>query len=498
MDFPTIPSGLLVPLFYAEVDASAAMPSGSTQVQRALLIGQALPGAAAELATLSLASSAAVVQASCGVNSMLDHMYQRWRSRVPLGEVWMCPIEVDPEGDRAQLAITITGTAVAAGALVLYIAGRRVSVVVASGDSASTIAAAVGAAINAAAGLPVTATVSAAVVTVTCRWIGESGNDIQVFANYRGLSAGESTPAGVGLSVDAGHLQGGSGAVDMAAVIAALGDEPFDFVVMPYSDDADAMAALNTEMASRWGYDRQIYGHAYTAKRGVVSDLLSYVSGYNSEHLTCWAFETDFAGPAYELAAAYAAANASGILADPGRSTQTIALTGVLAPRVGQRFTLSDRQSLLSGGLATSFVAASVVCVERAVTTYRLNTLGVPDQSFQDSETLHLTAAVLRRLKSIITSKYPRHKLADDGTRFGAGVAVVTPAVIRGELLAAYRAMELEGWVENYDTFAEYLVVERDATDVNRINVLFPPDYVNNLRVLALLNQFRLQYAQAA
>jgi len=36
--------------------------------------------------------------------------------------------------------------------------------------------------------------------------------------------------------------------------------------------------------------------------------------------------------------------------------------------------------------------------------------------------------------------------------------------------------------------------VERDATNVNRLNVLFPPDYVNQLRVFAVLNQFRLQY----
>ncbi len=44
---------------------------------------------------------------------------------------------------------------------------------------------------------------------------------------------------------------------------------------------------------------------------------------------------------------------------------------------------------------------------------------------------------------------------------------------------------------------ADYLVVERDTDNVNRINVLFPPDYVNQLRIFALLNQFRLQYQEA-
>ena len=37
-------------------------------------------------------------------------------------------------------------------------------------------------------------------------------------------------------------------------------------------------------------------------------------------------------------------------------------------------------------------------------------------------------------------------------------------------------------------------IVERSAKDPNRINVLLPPDLVNQLRVFATLVQFRLQY----
>ena len=56
--------------------------------------------------------------------------------------------------------------------------------------------------------------------------------------------------------------------------------------------------------------------------------------------------------------------------------------------------------------------------------------------------------------------------------------------------------MERAGIVENYDLFKQYLKVERDATNPNRINTLFPPDYVNQLRVFAVVNQFRLQYQE--
>lgn len=68
--------------------------------------------------------------------------------------------------------------------------------------------------------------------------------------------------------------------------------------------------------------------------------------------------------------------------------------------------------------------------------------------------------------------------------------------MIKGELLTTYRQMERAGIVENYELFKQHLIVERDATDPSRINVLYPPDYVNQLRVFALLNQFRLQYQE--
>ena len=50
------------------------------------------------------------------------------------------------------------------------------------------------------------------------------------------------------------------------------------------------------------------------------------------------------------------------------------------------------------------------------------------------------------------------------------------------------------GLVENLAAFKANLIVERDDNDPNRVNVLYPPDLVNQLRVFAVLNQFRLQY----
>ncbi len=111
---------------------------------------------------------------------------------------------------------------------------------------------------------------------------------------------------------------------------------------------------------------------------------------------------------------------------------------------------------------------------------------------------MHTSSTIIRRLRSAVTNKYPRHKLGSDGTRFGAGQAIVTPNIIRGAMLDEYTQMERIGLVENAGLFNQHLIVERDETDPNRVNVLFPADYINQLRVFALLNQFRLQYPNAA
>jgi phage tail sheath gpL-like len=91
-----------------------------------------------------------------------------------------------------------------------------------------------------------------------------------------------------------------------------------------------------------------------------------------------------------------------------------------------------------------------------------------------------------------ILQRYPRHKLASDGTRYGAGQAVITPLLGKAEAIAWFREMEELGLVENFDSFKTNLVVERNGSDVNRLDFLLPPDLINQFIVGAVKLQFRL------
>jgi len=96
------------------------------------------------------------------------------------------------------------------------------------------------------------------------------------------------------------------------------------------------------------------------------------------------------------------------------------------------------------------------------------------------------------QVRARISQKFPRHKLADDGNLIGPGNAVVTPKVIRAELISLAQDWIEAGLVEGIEQFKADLLVERDQADPNRINALIPPDLVNQLRFFASMIQFRV------
>lgn len=495
VSYPNIPSNLRVPLFWAEMDNSEANTTQDSGPS--LLIGFAATDSTIAKNQLTIMPSAALAGKVAGRGSQLARMVAKYRAVDPFGELWVIAVD-DSNGDAASGKLTITGNAQASGTLSFYIGATRVQAAVVTGDTPSTVATALAAVINANADLPVTATAAAGVVTLTARHKGLTGNDIPLLMNYYGTIGSENTPDGVNVAIS--PMSGGTSAPDLSGTVAAMGDEPFDFIGTPFSDSA-SLATIALEMndsSGRWSYARQLYGHVYTAKIGTLSELVAFGDTMNNQHITVAGYETGVQTAADELVALRTARNAVFIRNDPARPTQTGELTGALPALAGNRFTLTEQQSLLMHGIATAYSEGGVLRIQRDITTYKQNAYGVADNSYLDSETLHTSAYVIRQLKSVVTSKYPRHKLANDGTRFGPGQAIVTPAVLKGEMCASYRTMERAGIVENFELFKQHLVVERNISDPTRVDVLFPPDYVNQLRVFALLNQFRLQYSEEA
>jgi phage tail sheath gpL-like len=369
----------------------------------------------------------------------------------------------------------------AAGTVHLRIGGDVVDVAVASGEAANTIATAIGAAINAATDLPVTASVnpSTPVVTLTARNDGVAGNEIDVRYNYQW---GEELPAGVTLAIVA--MASGAQNPVLTSVIAAMGDTWFNVIAHPWTD-ATSLAALEAELSSRFGPLRMIDGWALCGSSAAYGTVSSLGDSRNSPHSSILRTGGMPSLP-YEVAAAVAGVTALAAQADPARPFQTLAAPGALAPAEADRDTILERNLLLYDGVSTLAIGAGdVVQIERLITTYKTSAAGSPDTAYLDVTTM-LTLMYLRySFRARMLSRYPRHKLAADGTRFGSGQAVVTPKLAKAEAIAWFRQMEDLGLVEGFDQFKRDLVVERNALDPNRLDILIPPDLINQLIVTA-------------
>lgn len=125
------------------------------------------------------------------------------------------------------------------------------------------------------------------------------------------------------------------------------------------------------------------------------------------------------------------------------------------------------------------------VQLERLITTYRTNSYGDPDPSYLNVETIATLSYLRYSTRVRITQKFPRHKLADNGTNFAPGQPVVTPSIIKTELLALFTEWEEAGLVEDFTTFKDELYVVRNKSDRDRVDVLAGPNLINQFRIFA-------------
>lgn len=493
--FQNIPSNLRVPLFYAEVNNSQA---NTNQVnQRALLIGSmitsgSLEGSATPNTAVQIASVTGAKQ-QFGQGSVLANMAWAYRQSDPFGEVWGLPLA--DSGTAATGNIVFTGPATAAGALSLYIAGQLVSVNVTNGMTSAQLATATVAAIAALTDLPVTAAVdgsNTSKVDLTAKSASATGNDIDIRLNYGGTAAGQATPAGISATITA--MSGGATNPTLTTALANLANLPFDFIACAYNDSTSmaALTAFLNDTAGRWSWETQLYGHYFVAYRGTNSALGTWGETLNDQHSTAMGIYGS-PSPVWNWAASLTGAVAVAARADPGQPLQTVVLGGVLAPPVAQQFSLSQQNALLYDGISTyNCSPAGVVSIQRLITTYQLNLLGQPDDSYLEVETMMLLMYVLRALAAVVNTKYARVKLAADGTRFAPGSNIVTPSIIKADLVAQYQALEYGGYVQQSDVFADNLVVQINATNPNRVDVLYPAILIEQLTTFAVLLQFRL------
>lgn len=487
IQFSNLPNTLRVPFVGVEFDPSRARQGPAIKAYRALLVG--FRRSAGTVAALVPKAITGADQAATwfGSGSMLHHMAEAWFRQNQLVETVAIAVDENGAGTATIHQVTFAGTASAAGSIFLWIGGRRLVVAVASGATAAAIATACAAAVNADATLPVTGSTATADLLLTYRHKGTLGDDLDVRVNY---GQDETLPAGITATVSI-DTAGATNPASLAGVFAAIGETQYDVLVFGIHDST-LRTEIDAELEDRWGPIRQNDGTAILGARGSHGTLTTLGASLNSKHLVVLGADLS-PTPPWEWAAALGSVAARELQADPARPLQTLELKGVRAPTETDRFTLAEQNLLLYDGVSTFSVdQAGAVHLGRVVTTYQTNATGQADTAFLDLTTTKTLSYLRYDLRARFLTKYPRHKLANDGNNFGAGQPVMTPGLARAEAIAAFNDWNAAGLVEGLDQFKADLVAERDPVDPNRLNLLVGPDLVNQLVVAGVRMAFLL------
>lgn len=485
ISFDTIPSNVLTPGVFTEIDASNAQQGLVVQPYKVLIIGYREEASPVAELTLKQVTHPNQAREHFGAASMAHQMAQAHFANNLVTETWMIGLTPPAAGTEATGTVTFTAATPSAGTIHFHIGGRRVQVGVTAASTATTLAEALVAAIAADDTMPVTAANTLGVVTLTAVHKGEHGNQIDVRRGY----FGDELPAGVGVAIVG--MASGAGVYDLDDVWAVTGDVQFNVIACPFTDTA-ALISLETELDRKWGAMIHSAGYGFMAFDGDHSTTSALGDGRNNGHTSIFS-SFGVPMPVWEVAAGLAAIAALGYSNDPGKALQGRPLVGFLPPLEADRWTREERQLLLESGIATVEVdAAGRLVIERTASTWTKNAVGSPDIAFRDANT-HFTVDYLQfTARARISSRFQDFKLADDGTEFSSSQDVMTPQLLKSELVALYQDSIELGLVQDLGGYKNSIVAEIDSGDPSRINVQHAPRLIGQARIFALKLQFQL------
>jgi phage tail sheath gpL-like len=490
---PEVSSNQLIGLAQVQLDRQGTSPQAASQ--KVAIVAQKLSAGSATTNTLVQVTSRERATALFGVGSQLAIMCHAYLYNDPQGELWAMPL-ADNGTTKATGSIQVTAAATGDGTIKLRVFGKRISIGVSAGDSANSIAAAIEAELDLHTYLPTVASVSTDTVTLTAKNAGVAGNTGRIEVNP---DPGDVLPAGVALTIT--QVSGGSTDPAISTPITNMAAADIRHIVVHRTDDT-IMDAFDAELVDRWSATRGKLSHAYSCLVDSVSDLTTWAGSRNSPHQTT--FGLDFPPcPEWEIAAAAAGAMVKSLRNNPAVPMQDLALLdsrgqAMPGPALGSRFSDVENNTIGLQGVASLYTDAyGQLRLNATVTHYKTDGSGVADTTLRWTNNVHQVAYLIDDLKTA-TRQYCAGKiLVDDASVIEPGTPAVDVDMIKAHLVGRYRQHAARAIVEDVEGFAANVVVERNGTDANRVDILYPPDLANQLNVLAVLMRPYLQYPEA-
>jgi len=497
--FTNIPTNVRTPGAYTEIDNSRALQGLTANPHKALVIGQKLSGATfTSVNIMKEITNDQIANTYFGSGSPLARMCAMFKKNNPYTELHAVAVD-SVAGTAASGRITFGELLTVTGDCTYYlmINGQNVYTDLTSGWSNPDVCSAIKAQVALNSYLPVHASfVNAAatshILILSAVVSGTLGNNIDFRANYY---PGQSNPLGYQSTTQIIYsaMEGGATDPALSDAWAVIDNIQYQYIINPFTDSTN-LTALEGELEDRFGPLEDLQGHGFTGYRGALASCTVIGNSRNSPFNTLMGVYDSPICPE-EWAAAIGGVAAYNLNIDPARPLQYLKLDGILPPPYASRFTRTERDILLYDGIATYIVdSGGNVLTERLITTYQTNALGTLDASYLDVETMATLSEIRYQYKNRMVNKFiiPRFKLADDSFPVQPGSNVATPKTIKQEIIALFSLLRDIGLIENLNEFIDSLVVERDITDRNRVNVLLPANLINQFRILSSKLQFIL------
>lgn len=413
-----------------------------------------------------------------GRGSMLAAMLERALASKSGIQVYAMPLADGGTAIKAEGDFTVTGTATESGVLAIYVAGRRIEVSVSDGDDATTVGDAIEAAINADLDLPAIASNATGTVTVTARWAGEAGNQIDLDDSRRDT---DSVPAGLTLSIT--DMSGGTENPDLSTALDNLGDTWFTELAIPYLDttsigavesagvDRDD-AGVNRPFAALYGYTDSV-SDFQTALDSRNSEWTSYVNVHSSPT------------PAYEIAASAAGLVAAVQQVNPNRPVKNQVLPGVSAGDSND-LTYSTRDTLVkAGGSHTYNLEDGRVRIGDLVTTRTETDAGAATSYYRF--TTHIGRDQFMRYAAeqiFLASPFDQAIVIGNENPPGPSYAI-RPAALKAVAIGLVDDWSSKALIADRDATVAGITAEIDSNNAGRINLLIPAVTAEGLRIIA-------------
>jgi Mu-like prophage tail sheath protein gpL len=478
ISFSTIPGNIRRPGVYVEENTSNALQGLQPANDNIVILAQMTSSGIATPLVPQPIFDAGTAQLQFGAGSVAHLTAQAALAANPYARISVMPL-LDMSGTTKATGTVVIGdtTASANGQLNVWVGDQLVQYPFLAGDSKASIAAGLmGVLAPIAQQLPVTDTSSAGTVTFTAKNGGIVGNHIAL---------GAQATAGLA-SVTATAMA--SGATDSTVGPYTTTGTPLNLIqgagytvvvnTIPSATALGQVTAFNTFVSGAMEQRPCVQIAATTDLVGTQAAVVALAAGLNDGRTSLGYMSYANGGAqakseAYKIAGAYA--GVIGLQSDPAVPYDGLILANIASPAVVDRFSRSAEEYLFNNGVAPFDVApGDAVEIVRAITTYTVNSLAIPDITLLDINTIRTLDYVRAQIRARLANTFVRAKLT-------AKIA----ASIKDQVVDVLTLLQDLEIVQNVAQYMPGIIVETDTSMPTQIDVRIPSNIVSGLHVIA-------------